>query len=128
MKVMKRNGSEVDFQREKITVAIGKAAKGRIEDIETITARVEEQCRTLNRAVAVEEIQDMVEAAIMASGAYDVARDYVRYRYDREKIRKANTTDAKILSLIECNNEEAKQENSNKDPVINSVQRDYMAG
>ena len=128
MKVMKRNGSEVDFQREKITVAIGKAAKGRIEDIETITARVEEQCRTLNRAVAVEEIQDMVEAAIMASGAYDVARDYVRYRYDREKIRRANTTDAKILSLIECNNEEAKQENSNKDPVINSVQRDYMAG
>ena len=128
MKVMKRNGSEVDFQREKITIAIGKAAKGRIEDIETITARVEEQCRTLNRAVAVEEIQDMVEAAIMASGAYDVARDYVRYRYDREKIRRANTTDAKILSLIECNNEEAKQENSNKDPVINSVQRDYMAG
>ena len=128
MKVMKRNGSEVDFQREKITVAIGKAAKGRIEDIETITARVEEQCRTLNRAVAVEEIQDMVEAAIMASGSYDVARDYVRYRYDREKIRRANTTDAKILSLIECNNEEAKQENSNKDPVINSVQRDYMAG
>ena len=128
MKVMKRNGSEVDFQREKITIAIGKAAKGRIENIEEITARVEQECRQLNRAVAVEEIQDMVEAAIMASGAYDVARDYVRYRYDREKIRKANTTDAKILSLIECNNEEAKQENSNKDPVINSVQRDYMAG
>ena len=128
MKVMKRNGSEVDFQREKITIAIGKAARGRIENIEEITARVEQECRQLNRAVAVEEIQDMVEAAIMASGAYDVARDYVRYRYDREKIRKANTTDAKILSLIECNNEEAKQENSNKDPVINSVQRDYMAG
>ena len=128
MKVMKRNGSEVDFQREKIAVAIGKAAKGRIENIEEITSKVERECQLLNRAVAVEEIQDMVEAAIMASGAYDVARDYVRYRYDREKIRKANTTDAKILSLIECNNEEAKQENSNKDPVINSVQRDYMAG
>ena len=128
MKVMKRNGSEVDFQREKITIAIGKAAKGRIENIEEITSKVERECQLLNRAVAVEEIQDMVEAAIMASGAYDVARDYVRYRYDREKIRKANTTDAKILSLIECNNEEAKQENSNKDPVINSVQRDYMAG
>ena len=128
MRVMKRNGSEVDFRREKIEVAIWKAAKGRIDNIEEIAAKVEKQCETLGRAVAVEEIQDMVEEAIMASGAYTVARDYVRYRYDRERLRKANTTDDKILSLIECNNEEAKQENSNKDPVINSVQRDYMAG
>ena len=128
MKVMKRNGSEVDFQRAKIETAIRKAAQGRVDRIEALGQQVEQQCFALNRAVSVEEIQDMVEAAIMASGAYDVARDYVRYRYDREKIRRANTTDAKILSLIECNNEEAKQENSNKDPVINSVQRDYMAG
>lgn len=125
---MKRNGSEVDFQRAKIETAIRKAAQGRVDRIEALGQQVEQQCFALNRAVSVEEIQDMVEAAIMASGAYDVARDYVRYRYDREKIRRANTTDAKILSLIECNNEEAKQENSNKDPVINSVQRDYMAG
>ncbi|MDO4484828.1 MAG: anaerobic ribonucleoside-triphosphate reductase [Clostridia bacterium] len=128
MKVIKRNGSEADFQREKIATAIGKAAGDRINNVDEITDAVVSQCEAFGRAVAVEEIQDLVEEAIMASGAYHVARDYVRYRYDREKIRKANTTDDKILSLIECNNEEAKQENSNKDPIINSVQRDYMAG
>ena len=128
MKVIKRNGSEAEFDRGKIEKAVTKAAKGRKISEEGIAEKVEEKCRALGRMVAVEEIQDMVEREIMASGAYDVARNYVRYRYDRERIRKSNTTDARILSLIECNNEEAKQENSNKDPVINSVQRDYMAG
>ena len=128
MKVIKRNGSEADFDRGKIEKATRKAAKDRNINAEKIAEEVERKCRLLERAVSVEEIQDMVEAAIMASGAYNIARDYVRYRYDREKLRKKNTTDDRILTLIECNNEEALQENSNKDPVINSVQRDYMAG
>ena len=130
MKVIKRNGTEVAFDGEKIRNAVAKASQGRLREktIDQITTRVTRLCEDFGRAVAVEEIQDLVEEAIMASGAYDIARDYVRYRYDREKIRRNNTTDGKILSLIECNNEEAKQENANKDPIINSVQRDYMAG
>ena len=128
MLVMKRNGAEVPFDRGKIEKAITNAAQGRIGDTGLLTDKVEAECRKLSRTVAVEEIQDMVEEALMAAGEYKVARDYVRYRYDREKLRKKNTTDDRILTLIECNNEEALQENSNKDPVINSVQRDYMAG
>ena len=89
---------------------------------------VEYKCNKIGRAVSVEEVQDMVENQIMATGAFDLAKHYVQYRYQRSLIRKSNTTDTRILSLIECNNEEAKQENSNKNPTVNSVQRDYMAG
>ncbi len=134
MKVIKRNGSEVEFDAKKIIVAIAKAndAETRKEltdaQIQEITDYIEYKCEKLHRAVSVEEIQDMVENQIMANGAFDVARGYVKYRYNRSLIRKANTTDERILSLIECNNEEIKQENSNKDPIVNSVQRDYMAG
>ncbi len=134
MKVIKRNGSEVEFDAKKIITAIAKAndAETRKEltdaQIQEITDYIEYKCEKLHRAVSVEEIQDMVENQIMANGAFDVARGYVKYRYNRSLIRKANTTDERILSLIECNNEEIKQENSNKDPIVNSVQRDYMAG
>ena len=134
MKIIKRNGSEETFDIQKIVVAVTKADKDNGErtltdsQIEDIAEYVEFKCNKLNRAVSVEEIQDMVENQIMSTGAFDVARGYVRYRYKRSLVRKANTTDTRILSLIEYNNEEVKQENSNKNPAVNSVQRDYMAG
>ncbi len=135
MKLIKRNGSEVVFEPEKITNAVIKAnnavdAQDRIsnEQIKEITLRVEAKCKTLNRAAQVEEVQDMVERELMAVGAFTLAKAYITYRYKRALIRRSNTTDDKIMSLIECNNEEVKQENSNKNPAVNSVQRDYMAG
>lgn len=130
MKVIKRNGTEVEFDATKIAGAITRAGKDRIpfEDIAKITDMVGDQCVSLGRAPHVEEVQNMVEDALMESGYASVARDYIRYRYDREKIRKGNSTDAEILTLLDRVNEEALQENSNKDPIINSVQRDYMAG
>ncbi len=133
MKVIKRNGSEMEFTPEKIIAAIGKAnvAAGGVlsaSQIETTARNVCDQCARLGRAVNVEEIQDMVEMQLMHDGAYEVARLYVRYRYQRSLVRRSNTTDDRILSLIECNNEEVKQENANKNPTVNSVQRDYMAG
>ena len=135
MKIIKRNGSEVAFDITKIIVAITKAndsveAVDRMTpvQIQRIAESVELQCQKIGRAPTVEEIQDMVEHYIMAHGAFEVAKHYITYRYTRSLVRKSNTTDDKILSLIECNNEEAKQENSNKNPVVNSTQRDYMAG
>ena len=134
MKIIKRNGSEEAFDNKKIIRAVTKAdtkSESRSltdAQIEDIAEFVEFKCNRLNRAVSVEEIQDMVENQIMATGAFDLARRYVRYRYKRSLVRKANTTDNRILSLIECNNEDVKQENSNKNPAVNSVQRDYMAG
>ncbi len=135
MKIIKRNGSEVDFDISKIAAAITKAneaggAKKELTraQIKEISEYVEFKLRKANRALSVEEIQDIVENQIMAQGAFDVARRYVKYRYTRSLVRKANTTDNQILTLIECNNEEVKQENSNKNPTVNSVQRDYMAG
>lgn len=134
MKVIKRNGSEVNFDIKKITAAITKANKAAVreeltkEQIQEIAEYIDFKCKKMKRAISVEEMQDMVENQIMAQGAFNVARCYVKYRYTRTLVRKSNTTDDRILSLIECNNEEVLQENSNKDPVINSVQRDYMAG
>ena len=134
MKVIKRNGAEVDFDITKIQEAIRKANKAAIrqelteEQFREISEYIDFKCNRMNRAVSVEEMQDMVENQIMSQGAFNVARCYVRYRYTRSLVRKSNTTDGRILTLIECNNEEVMQENSNKDPVINSVQRDYMAG
>ena len=135
MKIIKRNGAEVPFDIRKIEVAVTKANGSVAEadrmtpvQIRRIAESVELQCQKMNRAPTVEEIQDMVEHHIMAHGAFEVAKHYITYRYTRSLVRKANTTDDKILSLIECNNEEAKQENSNKNPVVNSTQRDYMAG
>lgn len=135
MKVIKRNGSEVEFNNEKIRVAITSANEAVDEkhrmtptQIDRITESVTLACEQLGRATAVEEIQDMVEQHIMQHGAYEVAKQYITYRYTRTLIRQSNTTDDKILSLINYANEEAKQENSNKNPVINSTQRDYMAG
>ncbi len=134
MKIIKRNGSEEIFDVSKVEAAVAKAnaasdnAPLSREQIADIAEYVEYKCNKLNRAVSVEEIQDMVENQIMSTGAFDVARGYVRYRYKRSLVRKANTTDTRILSLIEYNNEEVKQENSNKNPAVNSVQRDYMAG
>ena len=135
MKIIKRNGSEVAFDITKIIVAITKANEDVDEadrmtpvQIRRIAESVELQCQKMNRAAPVEEIQDMVEHHIMAHGAFEVAKHYITYRYTRSLVRRSNTTDDKILSLIECNNEEAKQENSNKNPVVNSTQRDYMAG
>ena len=134
MKIIKRNGSEETFDYRKIIRAVTKAdtqSEGRSltdAQIEDIAEFVEFKCGKLNRAASVEEIQDMVEDQIMATGAFDLARRYVRYRYKRSLVRRANTTDNRILSLIECNNEDVKQENSNKNPAVNSVQRDYMAG
>lgn len=134
MKIIKRNGSEETFDSKKIVAAITKANnscdKSMLSDeqIAEIADFVEFKCNRLQRAVTVEEVQDMVEDQIMATGAFELARRYVRYRYQRSLIRKANTTDNRILTLIECNNEEVKQENSNKNPTVNSVQRDYMAG
>lgn len=136
MKVIKRNGSEVVFDPQKIAIAVGKAnmsvddASKRLssEQIERITNNVTRECDGMGRAVGVEEIQDMVEVEIMREGAFDVAKNYIKYRYDRQLARQHNTTDEKIFSLIDCQNEEVKQENSNKNPTVNSVQRDYMAG
>ena len=135
MKIIKRNGAEVPFDIQKIEVAVTKANNSVAEadrmtpvQIGRIAESVELQCQKMNRAPTVEEIQDSVEHHIMAHGAFEVAKHYITYRYTRSLVRKANTTDDKILSLIECNNEEAKQENSNKNPVVNSTQRDYMAG
>ena len=134
MKIIKRNGSEEDFNIAKIVNAVKKAnnsSETRFltdEQIIDIAEYVEYKCNKMKRAVSVEEIQDMVEDQLMAKGAFELARRYVRYRYNRSLVRKANTTDNRILSLIECNNEEVKQENSNKNPTVNSVQRDYMAG
>ncbi len=135
MKLIKRNGSEATFDRAKIYSAVEKAnlavdegARIKEKDIEKITAAVVKRCEKLGRAVNVEEIQDMVEREIMALGAFTLAKAYITYRYTRELVRRANTTDDKIMSHIECNNEEVKQENSNKNPTVNSVQRDYMAG
>lgn len=135
MNVIKRNGSEVEFDIDKIIHAIEGANSQTTEkkrltpvQIRRIAESVTVACDDLGRSPAVEEIQDMVEQAIMQHGAYEVAKQYITYRYTRSLVRQSNTTDDKILSLIECNNEEAKQENSNKNPVINSTQRDYMAG
>lgn len=134
MKVLKRNGTEVEFNQKKIEAAVTKANNAAVrkelteEQIRDIADFIGFKCVKINRTVTVEEIQDMVENQIMAAGAFDVARGYVRYRYQRSLVRKSNTTDEKILTLIDCNNEEAKQENANKNPTVNSVQRDYIAG
>ena len=135
MKIIKRNGSEVAFDITKIIAAVTKANNADKQSreltgdqIRAIAAEVEEKCEAMGRAPSVEEIQDMVENQIMGQDAFEVAKRYIRYRYTRSLARRANTTDNQILSLIECNNEEAKQENANKNPTVNSVQRDYMAG
>ncbi|WP_022777451.1 anaerobic ribonucleoside-triphosphate reductase [Butyrivibrio sp. AE3009] len=135
MKIIKRSGKEVAFDGGKIIAAIEKAndevtdekklTAGQISDVERA---VEKQCASLTRAASVEEIQDMVEDGLMKSGKFEVARKYITYRYKHALVRKSNTTDEQIMSLIECSNEEVKQENSNKNPTVNSVQRDYMAG
>jgi len=135
MKIIKRSGAEEVFDRQKIVLAIAKANESvvpssRMSEIQIrrIAEDVEMAAMNMNRSLTVEEIQDMVEDQIMNQRAFDVARRYITYRYSRALVRKANTTDDQILSLIECNNEEVKQENSNKNPTVNSVQRDYMAG
>jgi len=135
MKIIKRNGAEVTFDIEKIKMALSKAnsaveEKVRMTDlqIDRIAQSVQISCEAMGRSPSVEEIQDLVEKAIMAHGAFEVAKVYITYRYTRSLVRKSNTTDDRILSLIECNNEEVKQENANKNPTINAVQRDYMAG
>ncbi len=135
MKIIKRSGAEVVFDREKIVQAITRANESVVPSsrmtpiqIKRIAEDVESAAMNLNRSLNVEEIQDMVEDQIMNQRAFDVARNYITYRYTRALVRKSNTTDEQILSLIECNNEEVKQENSNKNPTVNSVQRDYMAG
>ena len=135
MKLIKRNGSEAVFDKSKIYFAVEKANAAVAEadritshQVEKITDKVAKKCAKLGRAVSVEEIQDMVEREIMSLGAFALAKAYITYRYTRELVRRSNTTDDKIMSLIECNNEEVKQENSNKNPTVNSVQRDYMAG
>ena len=135
MKIIKRSGKEMIFDGRKITAAIERANKEVSEkmrlsnsQIKDIEREVEDNCKSLTRAANVEEIQDMVENGIMGAGRYEVARKYITYRYKHALVRQANTTDDQILSLIECSNEEVKQENSNKNPTVNSVQRDYMAG
>ena len=135
MKIIKRSGAEVDFNPEKIVVAITKANESVVPSermsaiqIKRIAEDVESAAANINRSLSVEEIQDMVEDQIMNQRAFEVARRYITYRYTRALVRKSNTTDEQILSLLECNNEEVKQENSNKNPTVNSVQRDYMAG
>ena len=135
MKIIKRNGSEVPFDITKIITAVTKASdsvsgKNRLtkDQITQIAAAVTDKCQALNRAVSVEEVQDMVENQLMDIQAHDVARHYITYRYVQSLKRQTNTTDERILSLIECQNEEVKQENANKNPTVNSVQRDYMAG
>ena len=135
MKIIKRNGSEAVFEKEKISAAVAKANAAvdegdRISEkqIKRLTDTVTDRCDRLARAVSVEEVQDMVERELMALGAFALAKAYITYRYQRALLRRSNTTDDKIIALIECNNEEVKQENSNKNPTVNSVQRDYMAG
>ena len=135
MNIIKRSGEEAVFDREKILAAITKANQEVTEDkrlteeqIRSLELEVEANCKNLTRAASVEEIQDLVENGLMESGKHEVARKYITYRYQHALVRKTNTTDEKIMSLIECNNEEVKQENSNKNPTVNSVQRDYMAG
>ncbi|MBQ3057476.1 MAG: anaerobic ribonucleoside-triphosphate reductase [Clostridia bacterium] len=135
MKIIKRSGAEVTFDPQKIIVAVTKANQSVVPSqrmtevqIKRIAEDVESAAANINRSLSVEEIQDMVEDQIMNQRAFDVARRYITYRYNRALVRKSNTTDEQILSLIECNNEEVKQENSNKNPTVNSVQRDYMAG
>ncbi|MCI5753280.1 MAG: anaerobic ribonucleoside-triphosphate reductase [Clostridiales bacterium] len=135
MKIIKRNGSEADFDISKIVTAISKANDTVDESIRMTPVQVRRiaesvvlSCEQLGRSPSVEEVQDLVEKQIMAHGAFEVAKNYITYRYTRTLVRQSNTTDDRILSLIECNNEEAKQENSNKNPVVNSTQRDYMAG
>ena len=135
MKIIKRSGAEVVFDPQKIIIAISKANESVVPSermseiqIKRIAEDVESAAANINRSLSVEEIQDMVEDQIMNQRAFSVARRYITYRYNRALIRKSNTTDEQILSLIECNNEEVKQENSNKNPTVNSVQRDYMAG
>ena len=135
MTIIKRNGTEVDFDVEKIFAAIQKAntagtgmpelSGGKVGEI---AAAVEKIVKDLGRTSSVEEIQELVETELMKAGAYETAKRYIRYRYNRSLVRRSNTTDEKILNLIECCNEEVKQENSNKNPVVNSTQRDYMAG
>ena len=135
MKIIKRNGAEVIFDRDKIVMAVTKANDA-VEDkyrmtplqIQRITENVQISCEQMGRSPSVEEIQDLVEKSIMAHGAFEVAKEYITYRYTRSLLRQSNTTDDRILTLIECNNEEVKQENANKNPTINAVQRDYMAG
>ena len=135
MKIIKRSGMEDTFDIKKIEAAIRKANESVIdyeklteEKIQEILANVEKACENMKRSPSVEEIQDMVENQIMNQRAFNVARNYITYRYKRALVRKSNSTDEQILSLLECNNEEVKQENSNKNPTVNSVQRDYMAG
>ena len=135
MKIIKRNGAEVVFDIEKIIMAVTKANEAADESvrmtplqIQRISQSVQISCEEMGRSPSVEEIQDLVEKAIMAHGAFEVAKEYITYRYIRSLARQSNTTDDRILSLIECNNEEVKQENANKNPTINAVQRDYMAG
>ena len=135
MNIIKRNGSAAVLAKAKILAAVGKAnaivqEKDRIPDVlaERVAERVTARCAGLGRAPSVEEVQDYVEEALQTVGAYELSRHYIRYRHQRELARKANTTDANVLALIDCNNEEVKQENSNKNPAVNSVQRDYMAG
>ena len=135
MKIIKRNGAEVTFDLKKIETAITKANDAVTEavrmtplQIKRITESVQIACEEMGRSPSVEEIQDLVEKSIMAHGAFEVAKAYITYRYTRSLLRQSNTTDDRILSLIECNNEEVKQENANKNPTINAVQRDYMAG
>ena len=135
MKIIKRNGAEVVFDKDKIVMAVTKANDA-VDDkyrmtalqIQRITENVQISCEQMGRSPSVEEIQDLVEKSIMAHGAFEVAKEYITYRYTRSLLRQSNTTDDRILSLIECNNEEVKQENANKNPTINAVQRDYMAG
>ena len=135
MKIIKRNGTEADFDIRKINTAVTKANAAADEkvrltplQIQRISDRVEVACEEMGRSPSVEEIQDLVEKSIMAHGAFEVAKEYITYRYTRSLLRQSNTTDDRILSLIECNNEEVKQENANKNPTVNAVQRDYMAG
>ena len=133
MKIIKRSGSEDIFDISKIEAAIRKANDSVIDyeklgddKIQAILSNVEKACENMKRSPSVEEIQDMVENQIMSQKAFNVARNYITYRYKRELVRKSNSTDEQILSLLECNNEEVKQENSNKNPTVNSVQRDYI--
>ena len=135
MKIIKRSGSENEFDADKIVAAISKAntevptiERLSEEQICEIASNVEKICEDMHRALNVEEIQDLVEDQIMNKRAFALARKYITYRYNRALVRKSNSTDKQILSLIECDNEEVMQENSNKNPTVNSVQRDYMAG
>ena len=135
MKIIKRNGEEVDFDINKIITAVTKASNEvplseqlKNEQIQMIAEKIQKQCEDENHEMNVEAIQDLVEDAIMEESAFAIAKKYITYRYQHELLRKANSTDSQIMSLLECNNEEVKQENSNKNPTVVSVQRDYMAG